>query len=218
MSRRPAQALLSEAAFALFAERGFDATTVEEIADRAGLSRATFFRAFRSKEDVIFPDHDVLLTRIAERLVASTNETRLLAVVEAARLVLQHYLDEGDMAKQRYQLTRSVPALRQREIAGMQQYEQVFREFIRAVMGAGPLADLRAELMAGAVVTAHNHVLRSWLREETDDAAAEFDRAMREVLRLFDEPTPAEGTTVVVLRSSKDLAQVLPAISQALGE
>ena len=42
---------LIEAAFALFDERGFEETTVEDVAERAGVGRTTFFRAFKSKEE-----------------------------------------------------------------------------------------------------------------------------------------------------------------------
>ena len=52
---------LRDAAFALFAEQGYDATTVEAIAERAGVGRTTFFRVFGTKEDVIFPDHAAVL-------------------------------------------------------------------------------------------------------------------------------------------------------------
>ena len=47
---------LAGAAFALFDERGYEQTTVDDITERAGLGRTTFFRHYRSKEDVIFPD------------------------------------------------------------------------------------------------------------------------------------------------------------------
>ncbi|WP_217709698.1 helix-turn-helix domain-containing protein [Amycolatopsis sp. Hca4] len=61
MAAKPAKERLTEAAFALFAERGYEQTTVDDITDRAGVGRTTFFRTFRTKEDVIFPDHEVLL-------------------------------------------------------------------------------------------------------------------------------------------------------------
>ena len=96
---------LIDAAFALFDERGFDATTVDHIAERAGVGRTTFFRHFPTKEDVIFPDHDALIAAVGDRLRASTDGNGLLAVTEAARLVLRHYLEEGERARTRYRLT-----------------------------------------------------------------------------------------------------------------
>uniref|UniRef100_UPI002B279084 helix-turn-helix domain-containing protein n=1 Tax=Nocardioides sp. TaxID=35761 RepID=UPI002B279084 len=61
-----------DAAFALFDEQGYDATTVEQIVERAGVSRSSFFRAFGSKEDVIFPRHEDVQARIAARLATGT--------------------------------------------------------------------------------------------------------------------------------------------------
>ena len=52
---------LERAALALFTERGFDATTVAEIADRAGLTKSTFFRHFADKREVLFGGQDLLV-------------------------------------------------------------------------------------------------------------------------------------------------------------
>ena len=67
-SRAAAQRLkmrreLAAAAMELFATKGYEATTVDEIAATAGVARRTFFRHFRSKEEAIFPDHDDTLVR-----------------------------------------------------------------------------------------------------------------------------------------------------------
>jgi AcrR family transcriptional regulator len=207
---------LIEAAFELFGERGYDQTTVDDITERAGVGRTTFFRAFRAKEDVIFPDHEVLLGAIEARLTGSTPRTALLAVTEASRLVLQHYLAEGERARTRYRLTSSVPALRDREIAGVQQYQRLFRGFLHRWMGGGDETSLRAELMAGAVVTAHNHVLRRWLRGRTSVPEQEFDAAMAETVALFTRSEGAESS-IVVFRTEKDLGGLLPELQELLG-
>lgn len=194
---------LVDAAFALFGERGFERTTVEDIAERAGVGRTTFFRHFGSKEQVIFPDHDGLLEAISTRLSTSRPATATVAVSEAARGVLEHYVAEGARARERYTLTRTVPALRDRERAGIGQYVRLFTGFIHDWLGGGPETVLRAELLANAVVTAHNHVLRAWLRGEVTDPEAAFDTAMAEVSSLFEvagrRPEGAAGTRVVVL-------------------
>lgn len=202
---------LVDAAFELFGERGFERTTVDDIAERAGVGRTTFFRHFGSKEQVIFPDHDGLLDTIRARLSASRAATATVAVTEAAYGVLEQYVAEGDRARERYALTRTVAALRDRERAGIQQYEHLFTGFIHNWLGGGPETALRAELLANAVVTAHNHVLRGWLRGEVTAPAAAFDQAMAEVIRLFGvgtEGTSTSGTAVVLLRTAKDLEEV----------
>ncbi|MGW5061808.1 TetR/AcrR family transcriptional regulator [Streptomyces sp. NPDC004096] len=218
MSKPAARTRLADAAFALFDEYGYEQTTVDDIAERAGVGRTTFFRHYRSKEDVIFPDHDRLLVLIRERLATSSHSTALVAVSDAVRLVLLHYLDEGDLARRRYTLTSKVAALRDREIASVARYQRLFREFIAEWMGdPTESASLKAELMAAAVVAAHNHVLRRWLRGEASDPVAEVDDAMREVLALFPasqsrSETGGGGTTVVAFRTEQDLDVLLPSL------
>lgn len=211
---------LTAAAFELFDERGYEHSTVDEIAERAGVGRTTFFRAFSSKEDVILPDHHVGLGAVKARLATSTQETALVAVSEGARLVLQQYLKEGDVARRRYKLTSNVPALRDREVVSMQQYQRVFREFIHGWMGGDPEAGLRAELMATSVIAAHNYVLRRWLRGLTERPEAEFDTAMEEVIALFADASAgpsAEGeASVVVLRTTSELDTMIPALRKFL--
>jgi AcrR family transcriptional regulator len=215
MSRQSPRDRLAQAAFALFDERGYEQATIDDITERAGLGRTTFFRYYRSKEDVIFPDHDRLLDQIRQRLRTSSHGTALAAVSDAVRLVLLHYLDEGDLARRRYRLISSVPALRDREITGVARYQRLFREFIAGWMGdAAEPAPLRAELMAASVVAAHNHVLRRWLRGESQDPVGELDQAMREVIGLFAAAVSAggSGTTIVAFRAEADIEQIVPAL------
>jgi AcrR family transcriptional regulator len=220
MDKPTARDRLAEAAIGLFNEHGYDQTTVDDIAERAGLSRATFFRHYRSKEDVIFPDHDRLLGQVRDRLRSSSHGTALAAVSDAVRLVLLHYLDEGDLARRRYALTSTVPALRDREIVSVARYQRLFREFITAWMaGRAEYSALQAELMAAAVVSAHNHVLRRWLRGESPDPVREVDQALNQVITLFTPRTAdgdAAGATVVAFRTSQPLDTLIPAIQTLL--
>ena len=216
MSTVPASARdrLVAAAFDLFDERGFDETTVDDIARAAGVGRTTFFRHFGSKEAVIFPEHDELLARIAARLDAGDPDARDAAVTEAARLVLRYYVGEGDRARIRYRLISSVPVLKTREIASIRQYQSLFARALSGWTADDPDAVLRAELRASAIVTAHNHVLRRWLRGEVDAPEDAFGHAMGVVL----EQAPQAGgeTTVVVVRTGSSPEQVAAAVQRAL--
>ena len=227
MGEPTARQRLTEAAFELFAERGYDATSVDDIAARAGVGRSTFFRLFRSKEHVVFPDHEQLLDELAARLRTATTHTVVVAVSEAAGLVLRRYLDEGERARSRYRLTRSVPALRERERASIRQYERLFSAHLHRWLGGEPETLLRAELTANAVVTAHNHVLRAWLRgqvEARQEALRQFHQAMEEVDAYFGGGARlATGTTdpeaqaaVLVIRDVRDLDGVMPTIRRLL--
>ena len=220
MVKPPIRERLTAAALELFDERGYEQTTVDDIAARAGVGRTTFFRAFGSKEDVVFPHHEQVLVAVRDRLEAATPETAAVAVVEAARLVLRHYLAEGAVARTRYRLTSSVPALRAREISSMQQYQRLFRGYIAGWQDDGPGRDLRAELAANLVVTAHNFVLRRWLRGLTDDAEADFEAAMAEVTAMLDRGrvTGGDAPAIVVFRTERELSTILPTLRLILGE
>lgn len=207
---------LVRAAFELFDERGYDETTVDDIAARAGVGRTTFFRYYGSKEAVIFPAHDDLLARITARLESASDSTRDVAVVEAARIVLRYYVAEGDRARQRYRLIGQVPALRDREMAGQRQYQRTFAAGLLGRWAGQPDAGLRAELLGAAVVAAHNHVLRAWLRDDTDDPEGDLGRAMDLVIAQATGGDPA--TAVVVVRSNRSAEDVAERVRKALGD
>lgn len=244
MSKTPARDRLAQAAFDLFDERGYEQTTVDDITERAGLGRTTFFRYYRSKEDVIFPDHDRLLHQLRERLASSSSKTALVAVSDAVRLVMLHYLEEGDVARRRYALTSRVPALRDREIVSVARYQRLFREFIASWLGDGDdRVSLRAEMMAAAIVAAHNHVLRRWLRGESPDPLPELDESLGQVIALLvasdvaarevvstDAVTNAgdaaggsttgeatDGTAIVAFRTSTDLQTLVSSLKKIVG-
>jgi AcrR family transcriptional regulator len=209
-----------DAAMALFAERGFDSTSVEDVVARAGVGRTTFFRHFPTKEDVVFPDHDGLLRRVDARLATATAATARTALEEASGIVLQHYLAEGETARQRYRLTRTVAPLRHRELASVHRYFRLFSEHLRRWLGDQPDAALRAELTASSVITAHNHVLRGWLRGEVDDPSGALTVALDQALsRLPTEPAGGRGpVTVVVTTTGRDVDDVLGEVRRALLE
>ncbi|GAA4985112.1 AcrR family transcriptional regulator [Nonomuraea thailandensis] len=221
MPTPPIRQRLAEAAVALFDENGYDATTVDDIAARAGVSRSTFFRNYRSKEDAIFPDHDALLARIDARLRASTAGTAIVAITDAVRIVLAHYVEDAEVSLRRYQLVRQVPALRDREIASVARYQRLFREFVGKWLGDSPDAGLRAELMAASVVAAHNQVLRGWLRAGGSyDPSGRLDHALGYVIATFrhlEQPQDQSEQVVVAAFSRTASPQaVMAAIQQHL--
>ena len=210
----PRERLVS-AAFEMFEETGYDAVTVEAIAQRAGVGRTTLFRLFGSKEGLVFPDHDALLSNAERRLSGATRDTVLSAVVDAARLVFSHYLEEGELARARWRLIRSVPALRDREIATVSRYMRLFTGHLVTHLTQEQNAALRAELIAAAVVTAHNNVLRRWLRGETAQPTEDFSAAMGSTLALFTR-SAGTRTAVVVFETHEPLELVLPRVESAL--
>src|ERR1700744_5083192 len=68
-TRENVRAQIAEVAFNVFAERGFDSVTATEVAEAAGISRASFFRYFESKEDAVFVAQEEMGVKIAEALL-----------------------------------------------------------------------------------------------------------------------------------------------------
>lgn len=152
-----ARTAVVSAALELFSRHGFEATSVDQIASAAGISRSTFFRQFGGKEDVIFADHDVLLARLADELAAETGNP-WEAVCEASVTVFKHFVAHPELARTRSQVIRRVPALRDREIVAGSRYSQLFTAHLREhVDGIDPV---EAVAFAAAVTATHNHILR----------------------------------------------------------
>jgi AcrR family transcriptional regulator len=221
--RRRLRHALTVAAIDLFLAQGYDATTVDEIAAAAGVGRRTFFRYFRSKEDAIFPDHEEVLRDIERSLATAVPTQDPVAVAcTAVRLVLDYYLADPDVSVKRFALTRTVPSLRDREVATVDRYQRVFARYLRERFEAAgdPVADLRASVAAAAVAAAHNHVLRRWLRSGgEEDVQANATEAFQLVIDAFAAPVKpgGEGQTVVaVMEASASMSEVVRQISAAL--
>jgi AcrR family transcriptional regulator len=90
--KRRTRRAIREAAVELFSERGYDATTVEDIATRADVSVTTFFRYFDSKEAVVFSSEDDGLPAVRKTIVA---QPRSKTDLEAAQAGLRAWLDLG---------------------------------------------------------------------------------------------------------------------------
>lgn len=233
---------LAAAAMELFATKGYEATTVDEIAGAAGVARRTFFRHFRSKEEAIFPDHDDTLVRAEAVLnAAPAHEHPLDTVCRGIKEVMKMYAAKPAVSVARYKLTREVPTLREAEIASVARYERLFTRYLLGHFDerdhhVGNDDPLLAEVAASAVVTAHNHVLRRWLRAGGEgDVEAQLDHAFSIVRDTFGtgigagrtvgaEPAkqPAASVTsqnevlVAVARTDAPLDEVMRTIQQAL--
>ncbi len=229
VTKTPMREVLAESAFALFLERGFERTTVDDIVARAGVGRRSFFRYFPSKEDAVFPDHDRCLADMTAFLEAAGSAEPVGAVCDAAHLVMRMYAAKPEFSVQRYRLTREVPGLRTYELSVVRRYERTLAAYLRTRWEGGADGALRAEVVAAAVVAAHNNALRTWLRtggEGDADAAVEHALAtVREVWAGGRQPAgeaagEPEGDEVIVMvaRRGAPLWRVVQQVEAALTE
>lgn len=206
-SRTHAQAV--DAAIELFTRQGYEQTTVEEIADAARVSRATFFRRFRSKEDVVFADHELLLEEVVVMLAATRPEARdatdetdgvparqgwnpavdpYLEVCRAARLVFDHHVGQRETSLARHRLLQQVPALRDRELVTTHRYERAFTAYLRDTLPADRSASTASIAFAASVVAVHNAILRRWLRNPGLDLRPDLEEAFADLRRFAGAP------------------------------
>jgi AcrR family transcriptional regulator len=168
------------AAIELLVRQGYDATSVDDLADAAGISRSTFFRKFGSKEDIVFADHDRILARVQEFLAGTTADP-LRAVVDAALLVFGHHVGNRKTSLARYELLHEVPALRDRELVMTHRYQRAFRNHLLSALPGDESREVTAVAFAASVVALHNSVLRQWLRTTADGERVEgVEREARE--------------------------------------
>jgi AcrR family transcriptional regulator len=156
---------LVEAAFALFAERGYDNVSTAEIAAQAEVSERTFFRYFPTKEEVLFPDTEEQRRHVDE-LVSNLPDT--MSLVEGLREALRTLSHEFEQAKElqfaRAQLVASTPSLQTSVLVREQQWVQSFADAIAARLDLDPREDMRPELTAAVLVTAFRVVMSRWIQ------------------------------------------------------
>ncbi len=160
------QQQLAEAALDLFLAKGFDETTVDEVAERAGVSRRTFFRYFDSKEAAFFANQEERLESFRVLLEARTAaETALESVQRACLAMARIYAAERavTLAQQRV-----VEASRQLKTYDQQLDAQWEEAMFDALLDDNNNDDsrLRARVQAGAILGGVRAVLRAWFAQD----------------------------------------------------
>jgi AcrR family transcriptional regulator len=143
-----------EAAFKLFAERGFQATTVAEIAAAADIAPRTFFAYFPSKEAVVFHDFDGLFASLKETIEGRPEaETAIDALRRWLDDSLPLHHDEGEEAEVRKRMCIDEPSLSAHQQHLLSKLEDILRDGVARDLGDSP-DRLRPKLVAAAAVAA----------------------------------------------------------------
>lgn len=207
------------AAVRYLAEHGYERTTAGALADAIGMSRSTFFRRFGSKEDVVFADHDLALSRLQKQL--STSERPSPDTIAIGTLEVTHLLTrDPDAARLRSELLRSTPSLRERELVITHRYERVFGEYLSRTAAPGT-PDWAPIALAAAVVAVHNAALRRWLRQNDSRAFGALERELTDLMARFSPWFGGEDRTSRVVVAAFDAStspdEVLRAVAAQLG-
>jgi len=137
---------LARAAFELFAERGYEQTTVADIASRAGLTERTFFRHFSDKREVLFSGQSQLTEALVSSIAGAPESSGPLAAVAVALATVGEYFEEiRDRARNRQAIIAANPELRERELIKLASLATAMAEALRERGVPEPAASLAAE-------------------------------------------------------------------------
>ena len=188
---------IQEHALRLFVEKGYDETTVEEIAAAAGVSHMTFFRYFPRKEAVVeYDEYDPLL----EQLIAArpADDPPLVALQGAIRAGLEAILTtDREALLVRTRLVLRNPALRSRNVIAQDTTRDLFAHALaRRARLAEP--DLACSVQASAALGAIAPAIMAWAEGDDQDLIALVDDAFAALAAgvsptSVDQPTPGAG-------------------------
>lgn len=174
------RAAIQRHALRLFREQGYDATTVDQIAQAAEVSQTTFFRYFPTKEDVVLTDnYDPL---ILKALHAQPSELAPVAAIRAAlRMVFQH-IPPAELAefRERQMLAIAVPQIRAAVLDALSQTVQLIADAVAERTGRDP-EDAAVRALAGAVIGVMIEVQFHWVKHPELDLFASIDEALAQL-------------------------------------
>ena len=173
------------AAIELFDEQGYEATTVAEIAERAGLTKRTFFRYFSDKREVLFSgSHELQRLWLEGVAAAPADATPLAVVVSGLDPVAEMFTERHEFARIRAGIIEANPELQERELIKLQNLAGA----IKAALVERGVSANAAILAAQAGVTVFHVAFGHWV--EQDDPTA-FRRLMDESLQELRSVTAA---------------------------
>jgi mycofactocin system transcriptional regulator len=170
---------IARVALLLFDNRGFDDTTVDDIARAAGIGRRTFFRYFTSKNEVPWGDFDGELRRMRDWLRAAPVDQPAAAVLHDAILGFNRYPQEELVwHRKRMALILRTPALQAYSTLRYAAWREVIAEFVATRLGV-PASDLVPQAVGYACLGGCVAAYEQWLeQEEGTELTDVLDRAL----------------------------------------
>jgi AcrR family transcriptional regulator len=162
---------LARAALELFAERGYDATTVAGISERAGLTKSTFFRHFDDKRDVLFAGQDAMVARLSDAASTLPDGMSTLARVEVLLGVLVDFFppDQRGAVATRAAVISAHSELRERELLKREKLIEAFADGL----GARGVDRVTARLAATIGLLALEAACTRWAAADDDTSLSD---------------------------------------------
>lgn len=165
---------IAKAALRLFADRGYDETTLAEIAEVADVAPRTIFAYFESKEDILLCKEASFLQDLKRRLDERPAGT---TTVDALREFFGSIEHPDEDAKLRKQIIKANPALQMRLRGRHAELEPLLADSIAKDLGAGP-DDLRPLLIAASITAAFMSVRDRFLAAESSGTPLGHEEGM----------------------------------------
>lgn len=180
--RATVRAEVTEVALRLFAAQGFDETTADQIATEAGLSRASLFRYFGTKEDIVLVGLEGDGQQVAEALAARPDEERPWVALRRAFDVLVRVNEEApEQTLSFLRMLQQTPSLRARHFEKQLKWqEELVPEIARRLEAIPSLPeDPRPTALVAAALACLDAAGRGWVAcEGKVSLASLLDRAM----------------------------------------
>jgi len=169
---------LEEVALGLFAERGYEGTSVAAIADAADVSTRTFFRYFATKADVLFADHPRRVAALTEALRAQPD----LTIDSATDTVVSFFVDDLTNSAERFRIKLATAAEHAPTRALLYQHQADLIDVIAAELKRRDLArTVEAQMIASATIAAVREMSLPCLVEGRPDLVAQLQEARQRI-------------------------------------
>jgi len=183
--RQLVQDAIYDAAIDLFAKHGFDETTVEEVADAAGISRRSFFRYFESKDDLLAVNTVHCGEVICQTVASCPANLSLLEVVRETVLAGVRFTEAQKHTRQIIEISvRSVSA-RQAHLSRLMEVEDKVAAAFAARIKVKSRYNVRPVLLAGMSQLLINAATASWFMGEHKDIAAAAKHGFQSLTEIF---------------------------------
>lgn len=159
-----ARGRLAKAALELYAEQGFDQTTVAEIAARAGLTERTFFRHYADKREVLFSGAAAFVEVVTRAVAGAHSELAPIDAVAEGFEAVGIYLLDVEAARERQRVIAANPDLQERELSKMASLSSAIAEALR---GRG-LDEAAAIMTAQIGIAIFRVAFERWLDTSND--------------------------------------------------
>lgn len=176
---------VSKAAWTLFAQQGFEGTTVDEIAEAAGMSRRTFFRYFSGKEELVLEQLVKSAGAVADALAERPlDEPAWMALRAAFQVSVEIQEDHADTTRRLLRMLDDEPALRSVLSERRRRWEELLAPYVavrlpKRAAGRGP--DPRARAVAASAIACLETAQAMWAEHPNARLTTLLDQAMSSV-------------------------------------